>query len=858
MHGHGREFGCLRCVELERGAEAAERAHKAFALPGAPTQWSRDREFDVEHIRIALRVQPEQKRIAGEVRHTIKPFRDGLRSVELDCRELSVKSVRAMGKRCSFDLADGKLLVTLPAALPRGKRVELVVEYAGTPRRGMYFTGPTSREPERQLMVWTQGQDEDSRFWFPCFDFPNEKQTTEVIATIPQGMKALSNGRLVSRRKHPKDKTETWHYKLEVPHVSYLVTLCVGDFDVFESKWRGVPVTFWSPKGRLRDAKRTLARTQKMLTLFSEKTGVRYPYPQYAQIFVHDFIFGGMENTSATTLMDTAIIDAHAEPEMWMDALIAHELGHQWFGDMVTCRDWSHGWLNEGFATFLEAVWKGALSGPDEEAYYRLGEQGEYLDEDRGSYRRPIVCRTFADPIEIFDRHLYQKGGCVLHMLQEELGEPSFWAAIRLYLERHAWGSVVTDDLRRAIEDVTGRNLEWFFDQWVLHGGHPDLEVSMSTERGQAILKLRQRQKVDAMTPLFRFKVTVRIHTQKGVVTRELEVRDAVHNFVIDVPGKVEWFAFDPGAHLLFSGKVTQSDEANARCLSLDPCGVTRVRAARALAGAATPAALEALAAALKSDGAWFVRVEAARGLGEIKGDKALSVLLAHARDQDPRVRSAVAHALGGFLRDARASEALIDMLRVGEKAPLTLFAIGAALGRTKVASAFDVLVQLLGRPSWNDMAQRGALTGLGALGDERATPLLLRALGPDHSDASRAAAAAALRKVAPAHSADAPRVREELEAVLQRGPLRAQLAAIGALRERREHRSITTLSDQAARDLDGRVRRQSKLAASAIAQGLDRGEELRKLRDELESVKDELTKLRGRIDKVEDGKRKG
>jgi aminopeptidase N len=851
MHGLLSEFGCRRCGETS-ALRAAAGGWKPFPLPGAPVQWSRDRTFDVEHLRIDLEVSPDERRIDGTATHTIRPFLEGLTTVELDCQELTVTRVVVNRKACRYVVDGGKLRITLPAEAKKGRPLEVAVDYRGSPRRGLYFTGPDEHRPHRQVMVWTQGQDEDSRFWFPCFDFPNEKQTTEVVATVPAGMKALSNGRLLSHRKDARDGTETWHWRLEVPHVAYLVTLVVGDFEVLETKWKGLPVTYWAPRGRMPDVKRTLERTPRMLAHFSEKTGFAYPYPQYAQVFVQDFIFGGMENTSATTLTDTAIVDSDSAPEVWMDGLVAHELGHQWFGDLVTCRDWSQGWLNEGFATYMETVWKRELDGLDEEAYYRMGEQAAYFDEDGRSYRRPIVCRTFHEPIEVFDRHLYQKGACVLHMLTQELGDELFWTAIAHYLKKHAWGSVVTDDLRRAIEDVSGRNLEWFFDQWVFHGGHPELDVSWTEEKGAVVLKVRQTQKKDDMTPVFRFHLDVRVQTERGSVTRRVEVKDAAQTFVIDVAGKVKWVALDPGAHLLHTGKFTQSDQQWVACLAGDPDAATRVRASRALGESAVPAAVEALGRAVRKDELWFVRAEAARALGSVRSEGARDRLLAAREDEDPRVRAAVAGALGSFRHDEKAAAGLVEMLHEGERSPSTLLEGAVALGRTRLSTAYDKLVSQLSRPSWNDMARRGAAAGLGELGRDEAIPVLLAELAPDRPDVLRASSAMALGKLGKDKDSEKETIRDRLEDLVRGGHLRVQMAAISALAERRDPKCLGTLHEQAVRDLDGRVKRAAKVAASGIAAGVDRGDDVRRLRDELDKVRDEHRKALDRLEKLE------
>ncbi len=847
MHGHelGRggaagEFGC------RHAGIAAGGGRRRFALPGAPERWSRDRQVDVRHIQLEIEVDPHAEGDADALRgvatHTVRPFRDGLTELALDCVELTVSKCTVGGRSARFEHESGTLRIALPAATRRGRDLRVAVHYAGTPRRGLYFVRPDADRPDKRVEVWSQGQDEDARHWFPCFDHPAEKQTSEIVVTVPEGFRVLSNGRLVGGRpKRQRGGRTTWHWRLDHEHVTYLMTVAIGAYEVHETRWRDVPVTYWSPPGRLDDVRRTLGRTPRMLTHFSQRTGVRYPYPQYAQVFVQDFIFGGMENTSATTLTDSAIVDRSAEAETWLDSLVAHELAHQWFGDLVTCRDWSHGWLNEGFATFLETVWKRAAHGTDEEAYYRMGQHAQYLAEDAEGYRRPIVCREFYEPVEIFDRHLYQKGASVLHMLAVELGEELFWECITHYLTRHAGGSVVTDDLRRAIEDVSGRNLEWFFDQWVHHGGHPVLDVHVKRERRGVALTVRQKQEPDALTPRFRFPLDVRFETEKGSVERTFRIEGAEHTFHVELPGKLRWAAVDAGAHLLHAGEVRQSPESWTAALAHDGDGATRVRAARALGKAATPAAVAALAAALEGDALWFVRAECAAALAKVRTAAARDALLAETGQEDPRVRRAIASALGAFRHDEIAAEGLHELLGASESSPGVLHDAAIALGRTRVAEAREALLALFERPSWNDMAWRGAVTGLGELADDAALDDVLACTAQSCPDAVRAAATTALTYL----GRDVPRVRERLEELVADRWLRVQMCAATALAERCEERSVGVLRAHAERELDGRVMRACRVAAEAIATGRGRDEELRKLRDQVEDLRATVAKQR-------------
>ena len=382
---------------------------------------------------------------------------------------LEIAAVELNGSSQSFERRAGKLDIAFDPPIAAGASATIVVRYRVVrPRHGLFFVKPTAARPNKIAHCWTQSQDENARYWFPCLDHPHSKQTTSTTVVVPKGIFALANGALVER-KDEGDRT-TFRYEQKVPHSTYLMTMVAGPFAEVEQRAAGtqsVPVWYFVLPGRESDGERSFGKTPDMIDLFERRVGAPYPYARYSQIAVSDFIFGGMENTSATTQTDRTLHDERAHLDFCSEPLVSHELAHQWFGDLLTCRDWAHAWLNEGFATYFEAVWLESELGYDEYLYDAFGCAARYLDEDAERYRRPIVCNTYRDPIEIFDRHLYEKGAGVLHMLRGELGDARFWRSIRTYVERNAQRNVETIDLIRAIEEATGRNLRAFFDQWV-------------------------------------------------------------------------------------------------------------------------------------------------------------------------------------------------------------------------------------------------------------------------------------------------------------------------------------------------------------------------------------------------------
>ena len=327
------------------------------------------------------------------------------------------------------------------------------------PKDGLHFFGPSKADPGAPLLVWSQGETTTNRYWFPSIDEPDQRQTTEVIVTVPAGFEAVSNGKLAERQENSTDKTVTFDWRQEIPHPSYLVTLVVGQFDVVRHEWDGIPVLYYVPKGKQAEAEPTYGRTPEMLTYFSERFGVHYPWAKYAQVSCFQF-GGGMENTSATTMGDRILVDQRSLLDRNAESIVSHELAHQWWGDMITCRDWSHTWLNEGFASYAEALWDEHARGRDEYALNMHRKAGGAILAGK---ERPVMDRHYTSPDAMFDGRSYPKGAWVVHMLRNRLGDDAFWKGIKRYATENQFHSAESYDLRRSLERTTDRDLERFF-----------------------------------------------------------------------------------------------------------------------------------------------------------------------------------------------------------------------------------------------------------------------------------------------------------------------------------------------------------------------------------------------------------
>ncbi len=641
--------------------------YRPHPLPGDKANYPPDKVVNIDHIKLEIGFDLKAKKVLATAHITATPINDGLKSIDLDAIELEIKSVSlSTGKALKWRTTDGKLHIDFPRPLKSGASFTTVIKYEASPQKGLYFTGPDKGYPDKPVQIWTQGEDMDNRYWLPCYDYPNSRQSTEMLITVPSAWWAVSNGRLAKVTENKAKGTKVYHWVQDKPHSTYLMTLCAGEFSRVEmAKVGGVPVEFYVAPGLEEDGHRAFDNTPEMVRVFSRLLGVQYPWAKYAQVAVQDFIFGGMENTSSTTQTDLTLHDKRAHLDFSSDPLVSHELAHQWFGDLLTCRDWSHAWLNEGFATFFEAIWRENHLGLDEYKYDIYNIAREYFAEDSERYRRPIVSNVYHAPSDIFDRHLYEKGGVVLHMLRGVLGDDLFWKAMRLYTSKHQNSNVITADLQRSVEEATGKNVDWFFDQWVFKGGHPSFNVAYDwdEESKTAKLTVKQTQKPDPLTPVFRMPVSVAFLTPNGRQTFRSDISELEHTFHFNLPDRPKAVQFDPGYQVLRTLEFNKPKDMLEHQVKHDEDIIGRIEAAEGLGKLATPEAVAVLKDVVMNDKFWGVQAEAATALGKIKSEAALLALIECTKVAHPKARRAVARALGEF-KDDKAADALMSLLK--------------------------------------------------------------------------------------------------------------------------------------------------------------------------------------------------
>jgi aminopeptidase N len=716
------------------------------ALGRADEPYARSRDYDLQNVKTHLWFDTDQRKVHGEVTHSIAMLRDDLTQIQFDSVELKISTVTLDGKDAKFSTTANALIVPLAGPSRQGEHHQVFIRYQGQPKKGLYFVLPDKNYPNRPKEVWTQGEAEDTRYYIPIYDYPNARTTSEMILTVPSTWLTISNGSLVGV-KDEADGTKTWDWKQTEPLSTYLISAIAGEFVEKKDTWRGIPVRYVVPRGQEDTIDSTFSRTRQMLDLFSDKLGVPYPWAQYAQSSVNDFVEGGMENTSATTLTTRGLVAPGLAPELrrGSDDLDSHELAHQWFGDLVTCKDWANIWLNEGFATYFEHYWAEQRYGADEAAYEFWRDQAGWFRQKR-LYPVPIVTRNFTDSIE-YAGNVYDKGGWVLKMLRTKLGDDDFFRGLHYYLETNRGQNVVTADLEKAIDHSTSTNVDHFFHQWIWRAGAPKYEVSYVYDAGahQVKLNVKQTQKVEGAVDLFDMPVEIEIATASGHKTSTIQVSQADETFTLPADSAPLMVLFDKGDNILKSLEFKK--DATALIYQLKKAEAVTDRADAAVALGATkenPEVVAALGNSAQHDPFWGVRAESLKALGKIGGSPAEKQILTALNDPKPWVRQVAAQELGGFTDDASLAPQLTE-IATNDKAFRVRAAALNALGEIKAQNAYDVLIAAVKLDSPDDTLRNGALEGLGSLADDRSVPLLLEWSAPGKPFDTRGAAIAAV-----------------------------------------------------------------------------------------------------------------
>jgi aminopeptidase N len=768
----------------------------AICLPArADEPYGRTRDYDLQNARMALRFDTAQKKVTGEVTQTLAALRGGLTALEFDSVDLTIQSVTVGGKPAKFETTPTKLRVTLSKPSAAGEKYIIAIRYEGRPKKGLYFILPDKYYPNRPTQVWTQGEAEDTRYYVPIYDYPDDQTTTEMILTVPAKWVTVSNGRLVSVKDAPCGM-KTWTWNQSQPHSTYLISIVAGEYDESKEVWRGKPLLFYAPKGRGERLAPTNNHVKQILDFFSDSLGVVYPWDKYSISFVDEFVAGGMENTSATTNTATSLVHPTLAWESLQnaDGLNAHETAHQWFGDLVTCKDWGHAWLNEGFATYFELLFEEKQYGADEFSYSLWQNRNNWLQQQR-LFSVPIVTHSFGEWVEN-GGNVYGKGGLVLHMLRNQLGDADFYKGLGHYLNKNRNHNVVTADLVKAIEEATGKSVEEFFNQWVYGAGAPKFEVSYSYDAAakQVKMDVKQTQKVEGAVGIFRVPIEVELTAAAGKKSFPINISMASETFTFLVDSKPMMVLFDKGGKILKSAAFKKGPEELIFQLKNADTVFDRADAARALGEVkGNDAVITALGEASHGDKHWGVRVVALRALSSIAGPEAQKQIRTALVNEQPWVRSVAVQLTGGFKEDASIVESLEKIFREDKALRVRISALGA-ITQLKAKNAYTLLTEAAGMDSPDDAMRSNAMRLLGQLGDDKAVPMLLEWTTPGKPLPVRGAAIGALGRLDKKNKD----LTKTLVAFLQE-PNRAfgfQFSVLGALVERGDKDALPAIDE--------------------------------------------------------------
>ncbi|MBW3468868.1 M1 family aminopeptidase [Arthrospiribacter ruber] len=584
---------------------------------------TRTRDFDLLHTSLDLRFDYENEWVNGEAVLTVKPYFFPQKVLTLDAKDFEIHNISMLVEENQDDLNFRydmkKVSVYLPKEFHSSDTLRVKIKYTAMPnensgtgsaaitdRKGLYFINADKAE-NKPTQIWTQGETEHNSKWFPTFDTPNERATQDIKLTVEEKYRTISNGKLISQTTN-EDGTRTDHWEMDLPHAPYLAAVVVGEFSEIEDSWEDIQVNYYVEEKFAEGAKIVFGNTPEMIGFFSDLLGVRYPWQKYDQVVVRDFVSGAMENTTISVFMEELNLDEREAIDSEWDGIIAHELFHQWFGNYVTNESWSNLTLNEAFANYSEYLWYDYKLGRDEADLHHVSEMEQYLSEAQRK-QVDLIRFYYDDPEDMFDSHSYAKGGRILHMLRNHLGDKAFFGSLTHYLKKHAFQSVEVHDLRLAFEEVTGMDLNWYFNQWFLDSGHPVLEYEVDYSQPENLLiTVAQRQDFEN-TPLYRLPFKVSWYAEGERLEKEFVLEKEWQQFALENPSPLDLLFIDEEKVLLAEMKSYRGFEHFLKQFEKSQKGVARYEALDSLTSdySSAPEVLGIIEKALK-DEFWAIR----------------------------------------------------------------------------------------------------------------------------------------------------------------------------------------------------------------------------------------------------------
>ena len=848
-------LGATRFAKAEHvhGLQCGHAASIWSSIDSASQRYAPDRAVDIEQFDLDVTPDFKNRRVAGTATFTFRPILKPLGQLRLDAHDLEISNVTASSSEiAAWQNTDRALIVTFSKPIAAGEQAKLTVTYEAEPKKGLYFRTPEMGYDPGDTHIWTQGESIEARHWFPCFDAPNEFFTSTMTCRVPEAMVVLSNGSKVSDSVDADSGLRVVKWSQDKPHVNYLITLVAGHFKRIEEKHGDLSMSFWTAPSDFANAANSFRYTKECMEYFEEEIGVPYPWAKYDQITVQDFHWGGMENTSQTTLNASTLFSSETENIRSSQGLMAHELAHQWFGDLVTCKDWSQLWLNEGFATYYTHLFAGHKDGIDEMRY------GLYRDRKsltgRGGDTTAMVNRKYNSPEEMFRKYgfmSYSKGSWVLHMLRSQLGPELFRKSVKTYLERHKHGNVVTEDLRSIIEETSGQSFDRFFDQYVFHAHHPELKISYAWDEKTKLAKLsvKQEQKVDANVLLFHVRLPVRFTVDGQALDRSLHITKAAEDFYLRLAKAPSIVRIDPDVTLLAKLSFTPTTALLHAQLADESDALGRLQAVELMAKRKDKTTRDKLKHALQNDSFYAVRIAASKALRGIGNDDAFAALIASTDQPNAKVRRQVISDIASQYKP-EALAALKQSL-AKEKNPAIRARIINGLTGHNDKEARKLINQALDSESFRHQLADAAVSALRKQDIPANIAKIRAALENDGKKFTTNGYASGLRALGYLGRNQKKRtdIREFLVGHVNNPKRRVALASIDALGQLGDPRAIAVLEKFTGAAEDDPARKAAEQAVEKLRAGRKPVDDFKNLRRELTSLKQSNSKLIKELD---------
>ncbi len=845
----------------------------SFELPDSKAHYNPDKKFSVAHLSLDIVLDPETETVSGFSKLEVKANQKDLTQIEIDAVDMSVLEVKLGTKILEYSHDGHKIIVNLNQSTKLSQLIKLQIKYELVkPSFGLWFVKPSPIYPDKPYQIWTQGEQEGSRFWFPCIDSPQQIHTFEGKFTVPKSMTAISNGELIATKVSGDQTTFTWSQKKPIP--TYLVVLAAGDFAEVKDKYGKLDVRYYASKDKLEELKFSGKKTPEMLKVLEKWFGVKYPWDKYYQIWVEDFIWGGMENVSATVNASRALVDKKAVSDFPMtELLVTHELAHQWFGDLIVIDYWSHLWIKEGMATYAEYLWLESSQGRERADLQNYDELQAYLSE---SYRRPVVTNFYRISEDMADNHSYAKAGLIYHMIRYELGDDVFTKVITKLLTDYAHKNVDSHAFIRVVDEVSGKNIRPLLDQYLFRAGHPKFNVNYSwdKEAGLATVSIKQTQvKKDKLDEsLFKLKLPVSFGNFKNKSKKEIDwqnlslsIDQETQNFYFKLDKEPDLVLFDDGNNYLKEVEYKYPMGVLENIVQFAPDLQSKIYASQAIAKIGSPKALSSLANLYKKVDSGLVRAEIIKSIGQINLSDTLAEFKKALRDDEQKVRQAAVSGISKY-KTQESFDLLVKLVKKGDSESylaegisyMSLAEVANFLGQEQAQTAFEILNEaLVSKSSWNHILGRYALLAISKLTSYKESLKLLmdytklgtneylrkdalRTLGNILKYESNKSVEKGLDVLSEAISTLDKDIVEEM-AIVQSLTQIAHPKALGLLKQ------IQTQSQYP------RTQRQAMEACEKVSKQLNPRNLLEDLRKDIDKLKDENRDLKTKVHKLEE-----